>query len=208
MKKREKLLEQLVKQPSVLTSVAASVPNWAQLINLAEFRLQVAAQLESKGSEPARSRAAFIRSQDVDNFSSNREAWGVPNFSEELVAYSDFENGFMWRFRAHSTSWSENQYADQWFLTSIEARSITRYEFWTCDDGPDKLEFAIDGDYKSILLQLLSEQVYEVLVSPVFSSEDLAEYIANFSEDEEEYELDEVIEEYISQNPNFVSDNY
>jgi len=208
MKKREKLLEQLVKQPNVLTSVAASVPNWAQLVSVAEFRLQVAAQLESKGSEPARSRAAFIRSQDVDNFNSNREDWGVPNFSEELVEYGDFENGFMWRFRAHSTSWSENQYADQWFLTSIEARSITRYEFWTCDDGPDKLEFAIDGDYKSILLQLLSEQVYEVLVSPVFSSEDLAEYIANFSEDEEEYELDEVIEEYISQNPNFVSDNY
>jgi len=114
----------------------------------------------------------------------------------------------MWQFRAHSTSWSENQYADEWFLTSIEARSITRYEFWNCDEGPNTLDFAIDGNYKSILLQLLSEKVYEVLISPVFSSEELTDYIANYLEDEEECELEEVIEEYISQNPNFVSDNY
>lgn len=169
--------------------------------------MQIAQELESQDSEAAKSRAAFIRNQDADSFNFNRETWGIPDFAEGLVEYSDFKDGFMWRFRAHSTSWGENQYADQWFLTSAEAKSITRYEFWACDKGADKLEFAIDGDYKAILLQLLSEQVYEVLISPVFSNAELAEYIANFSEDEEEYELDEVIEECISQNPNFVPDN-
>jgi hypothetical protein len=208
MKKREKLLKQLVKQPSILTGILNSLPDWAQLIKEAEFRLEIAVKLESEGTEPAKTRASFIRSQDVENFNANREAWGIPNFAEELVEYNDFKDGFMWRFRAHSTSWGENQYADEWFLTSIEARSITRYEFWNCDEGPDTLDFAIDGDYKSILSQLLAEKVYEVLISPVFSREELAKYIADYSEDEEEYELEEVIEEYISQNPNFVSDNY
>jgi hypothetical protein len=204
MKKREKQLKELVKQPSVLAGIAELPFEWGQLIKSSEFRSEIASALETKGTEPAKTRAAFIRNQDADNFNANRETWGIPAFSEELVEASDFENGFMWRFRAHTTSWSENQYADQWFLTSLEARSISRYEFWSCDEGPDKLEFIIEGNYKSILSQLLAEQVYEVLISPVFSSEELAEYIANFSEDEEEYELEEVIEEYISQNPNYL----
>lgn len=205
MKKREKQLRELVKQPSVLAGIAELPLEWGQLIKSSEFRSEIAAALEAKETKAAKTRAAFIRNQDANNFNANREAWSIPAFSEKLVEISDFENGFMWRFRAHTTSWSENQYADQWFLTSLEARSISRYEFWSCDEGPDKLEFVIEGNYKSILSQLLAEQVYEVLISPVFSSEELAEYIANFSEDEEEYELEEVIEEYISQNPNYLT---
>ncbi|HET9502568.1 MAG TPA: hypothetical protein VFO93_03445 [Hymenobacter sp.] len=204
MKKREKQLRELVKQPSILAGITELPLEWEQLIKSSEFRSEIASALDAKGTEPAKTRAAFIRNQDATNFNANREAWGIPAFLEELVEVSDFENGFMWRFRAHTTSWSENQHADQWFLTSLEARSISRYEFWSCDEGPDKLEFVIEGNYKSILSQLLAEQVYEVLISPVFSSEELDEYIANFSEDEEDYELEEVIEEYISQNPNYL----
>ncbi|MBU6119247.1 hypothetical protein [Hymenobacter siberiensis] len=49
----------------------------------------------------------------------------------------------------------------------------------------------------------MAEHIYEVLVSPAFSKQELAEYIDDFSEDDKDYSLDEVIEEYISQNPNF-----
>ncbi|WP_216678790.1 hypothetical protein [Hymenobacter siberiensis] len=61
----------------------------------------------------------------------------------------------------------------------------------------------LNSFYKSILKQLLAEHIYEVLVSPAFSKQELAEYIDDFSEDDKDYSLDEVIEEYISQNPNF-----
>ena len=49
----------------------------------------------------------------------------------------------------------------------------------------------------------MAEHVYEVLISPAFSKEELTDYVNNFSEDDEDYSLDEVIEDYISQNPNF-----
>lgn len=65
------------------------------------------------------------------------------------------------------------------------------------------MNFVLTGSYKSILQQLLAEHIYEVLVSPAFSKKELMEYIDNFSEDGEDYSLEEVIEEYISQNSNF-----
>jgi hypothetical protein len=165
--------------------------------------LELAQRLEALETEASKSRASFIRNQDAENFNANRASWGIPNFSEELVSIDDFKNGFLWRFRAHTTSWSHNQHADEWFYTSLEARSVIRYEFWNCDEGPEKLDFVLTGDYKSILEQLLEEHIYEVLVSPAFSKEELADYIDNFSEEDEDYSLHEVIEEYISQNPNF-----
>ena len=168
-----------------------------------KFPLELAQRLEAIGTEASISRADFIRNQDAKNFDENRQVWGTPNFLENLVRIDDFKNGFLWRFRAHTTSWSHNQHADAWFYTSLETRSITRYEFWNCDEGPEKLDFVLYGNYKSILQQLLADHVYEVLVSPAFSTGELTAYIDGFSEDEEDYALEDVIEDYISLNPNY-----
>jgi predicted DNA-binding protein len=196
-------IEELVKQPSILASIVNSQTELENVGESIELRLELAQRLEALETEASRSRADFILNQNAENFNANREAWGVPNFSEELVTIDDFKNGFLWVFRAHTTSWSDNQYANEWFYTSLEASSVTRYEFWNCDEGPEKVDFILTGNYKSIIEQLLAEHIYEVLISPAFSKEELAEYIDNFSEDDENYSLDEVIEEYISQNPNF-----
>lgn len=196
-------IEELVKQPSTLASVVDSQTQLENVGDSSEVRLELACRLEALETEAAKSRAAFIRNQDAENFNANREAWGIPNFSEELVIIDDFKNGFLWRFRAHTTSWGDNQHADEWFYTSLEARSVTRYEFWNCDEGPEEVDFVLTGDYKSILKQLLEEHVYEVLVSPAFSKEELVEYTDNFSGDDEDYSLDEVIGDYISRNPNY-----
>ena len=203
MNNREMSIEELVKQPSILTLVINSPAELKEILDSSELRLEVVRRLEALGTEAAKSRAAFILSQDTTNFNANRVAWGIPNFSEELVEIDDFKNGFLWRYRAHTTSWGHNQRADEWFYTSLEARTITRYEFWDCDEGPEKVDFVLTGDYKTILEQILSERIYEVLISPVFSKEELAEYINNFSEAEGDYSLEEIIEDYISCNPNY-----
>ena len=203
MSKGKRSVEVLVKQPSILASVIDSVTELEIAGNSIELRSKLAQRLESLGTEASKSRAAFIQNQDTENFNANREAWGIPSFSEELVAITDFKNGFLWKFRAHTTSWGDNQYADEWFYTSLEARSVTHYEFWECDEGPEKVNFVFTGTYKAILQQLLADHVHEVLISPVFSKAELAEYIDNFSEDEEDYLLEDVIEDYISRNPNY-----
>ncbi|WP_460584040.1 hypothetical protein [Hymenobacter arcticus] len=203
MKNRKKNITKLINQVSILKGATDSYDSLLEIHKSKKLRTEISDKLEKIESEPAKSRATFIREQTVDNFDLNREEWGVPDFAEDLVRYDDFENGFLWRFRAHTTSWSENQYADQWFYTSLEARSVSRYEFWNCDAGPDKMDFAFEGDYKSILQQLLADHVHKVLISPAFSTEELAEYIAEFSEEEEDYELEDVIEDYISKNPNY-----
>lgn len=193
----------LINQASVLAEILDSSSDFSKITGIEELRIAIAENLENTGIEAAKSRADFIRKQSDDNFNLNRESWGIPNFTEDLVAIEDFENGFLWKFRAHTTSWSENQYADQWFYTSLEARSVKRYEFWNCDEGPDRMDFYFEGNYKSILLQLLADHVHEVLISPVFSVKELTEYIARFSQEEEGYELEDVIEDYISKNPNY-----
>ncbi|MDQ2793875.1 MAG: hypothetical protein M3Y12_07700 [Bacteroidota bacterium] len=196
-------IEELVKQPSILAAVIDSPAELETVGSSSELRSELANRLEALETEASKSRAAFIRNQDADNFNANREVWGIPNFSEELVEIDDFKNGFLWRFRAHTTSWNDNQHADGWFYTSLEARSVTRYEFWECDEGTEKANVVFTGTYKYILKQLLADHIHEVLISPAFSKEELVEYIANFSEDEEDYLLEEVIEDYISRNPNF-----
>jgi len=196
-------IEELVKQPSILASVVDSPTELESAGNSSELRLKLAQRLEALETQASKSRAAFIRNQDAEHFNANREAWGIPNFSEELVEVDDFKNGFLWRFRAHTISWGDNQHADEWFYTSLEARSVTRYEFWDCDEGPETADIVFTGTYKAILQQLLADHVHEVLISPVFSANELAEYIDNFSEDEEDYSLEEVIEDYISRNPNY-----
>lgn len=203
MKDRKAILEALIKQPSILTAVIDSPTELSELLATSGFEAEIARRLAKQGTQSAKSRAAFIRQQDPTIFKANREAWGIPAFRENLVDLSDFTHGFLWRFRAHTTSWGENQYADEWFFTSLEARSVTRYEYWSCDDGPDKMEIAFTGTYKSILQELLAEHVHEVLISPVFSHEELARYMATFSEDEEGYSLADLLADYISRNPNY-----
>ncbi|GAB2720765.1 hypothetical protein GCM10011495_36150 [Hymenobacter frigidus] len=203
MSNREMLIEELVKLPSILTAVVDSPEELENVGKSNELRLELAQRLEALETEASKSRAAFIRNQDAENFNANREAWGIPSFSEGLVEIDDFKNGFLWKFRAHTTSWNHNQHADEWFHTSLEARSVTRYEFRNCDEGPGKVDFVLTGNYKSILQQLLADHIHEVLISPVFSKDELAEYIDNFSEDEEDYLLEDVIEDYISRNPNY-----
>ena len=203
MNNRELLIEELVKLPSILASVVDSPAELENVGKSNELRLELAQRLEALETEASKSRAAFVRNQDAENFNANREAWGIPRFSEGLVEIDDFKNGFFWKFRAHTTSWNHNQHADEWFYTSLEARSITRYEFRNCDEGPEKVDFVLTGNYKSILQQLLADHIHEVLISPVFSKDELVEYIDNFSEDEEDYLLENVIEDYISRNPNY-----
>ena len=196
-------IEELVKQPSILASVVDSAIELENVHASSGLRTEIVNRLEALEAEASKSRAAFIQKQDVDNFIANREAWGIPQFSDELVAIEDFTNGFLWRFRAHSTSWGDNQHADEWFYTSLKARSITRYEFWDCDEGPAKRDFAINGNYKTILQRLLADHIHEVLISPVFSKEDLTKYIDDFSEKGNDYSLEDVMEDYISRNLNY-----
>ena len=196
-------IEELVKQPSILASVVDSPTELENVGDSSELRLELAQRLEALETEASKSRAAFIWNQNTENFNANREAWGIPNFSEELIEIDDFKDGFLWRFRAHTTSWGNNQHADEWFYTSLEARSVTRYEFWDCDERPEKADVVFTGTYKTILQQLLADHVHEVLISPAFSKDELAEYIDNFSEAAEDYLLEELIEDYISRNPNY-----
>lgn len=199
----KKSISTLVKKPSILAEVI-NTPNALDKVgDSSELRLELAQRLEALETEASKSRAAFIRNQNSENFNANREAWGIPNFSEELVEIDDFKDGFLWRFRAHTTSWGDNQHADEWFYTSLEARSVTRYEFWDCDERPEKADVVFTGTYKTILQQLLADHVHEVLISPAFSKDELAEYIDNFSEAAEDYLLEELIEDYISRNPNY-----
>ncbi|WP_216678792.1 hypothetical protein [Hymenobacter siberiensis] len=143
-------IEELVKKPSILASVVSSLVELENVGNSSELRLELAQRLEAVETEASKTRAAFIRNQEAQNFNANREAWGIPDFSEELVEIDDFKKGFLWRFRAHTTSWSHNQYADEWFYTSLEARSVTRYEFWNCDEEPEKVDFVLTGNYEAV----------------------------------------------------------
>jgi len=211
MKDREQYLRAALNEKSVLSYI---VQDHETLINLTASlcgRAEVATQLEAIDSDSAKSRAEFIRRQldgeeSKELFDTWREQWGIPCFQEGLVNASDFQGGFMWRFRDHTTSWSENQYAQEWFLVSTEAQTITRYEFWSCDDGPDECIEVVTGSYKQILEELLEAGVHEVLISPVFTTQELAEFMHAYAEDENDFTLEEIVEDYISRNPNFVAE--
>lgn len=173
--------------------------------------LKFADQLEATHRYNYISRANFIREQckGLDGkhlFDKYREDWGIWNFSEELVTVDDFRNGFLWRFRDHTTSWNDNQKAKTWFLTSGEGLFIRRYEFWTCDSGKDECIEVREGSFKEILLSLLKEGDYEVLTSPVFSRSELEAYIKNYKSMDGDYTIEEIIEDYIEGNPNYNND--
>jgi hypothetical protein len=176
-----------------------------------EAYLKFADQLEATHRYNYITRANFIREQckGLDGkqlFDKYRDDWGVWNFSEELVTVEDFKNGFLWRFRDHTTSWSYNQKAKAWFLTSGEGLFIKRYEFWTCDNEQDECIDVREGSFKEILLSLLKDGDYEVLTSPVFSRSDLEAYIKNYKPMDGDYSIEEIIEDYIEGNPNYNND--
>lgn len=170
--------------------------------------MTIADELEKTGDTDLIKRAEFIRRQcrgdkAEDLLNAYRERWGIPVFDEDLVTADDFERGFLSRFRDHTTSWADNQKAKAWFLSSFEARFVRVYEFWWCDNGPDEVVDTRIGDYKTILESLLADRDYEVLKSPVFTKTELDDFIKHFQHGTGGFSIDEIIECYISDNPNY-----
>ncbi|WBO83591.1 hypothetical protein [Hymenobacter yonginensis] len=211
MEDRQQYFESLLSSQPIIAEAIQYDEHLTHLTVSSDKGLVLAERLEAMASEVAKSRAEFIRQQiggsvAEELFETWREKWGVPLFQEKLVDVSDFRNGFMWRFRDHTTSWSENQQAQEWFLTSLEARTVTCYELWSCDEGPDQCMEELTGSYRQILEELLAADIYEVLISPVFTTAELSTFIEEFDKDEHDFTLEEIIEDYISRNPNFVAE--
>ena len=90
-----------------------------------DLYLKVANELEATLRLEYLARAKFIREQcKGDNgkelFDKYREEWNINNFDEDILTVDDFKRGFLWKFRDHTTSWSDNQKAKTWFLNSPE----------------------------------------------------------------------------------------
>jgi hypothetical protein len=174
--------------------------------------LKVAKQLENTYRHNYITRAKFIREQCDGNsgremFDKYSEDWGIWDFKEKLIAADDFKRGFLWCFRDHTTSWCDNQKAKHWFLTSPEALFVSRYEFWTCDNGIDECIEVREGNYKEILVSLLKDQDYEVLCSQVFSRTDLTDFINGYEPLNGDFSIEDIIENYIEPNPNYGEGN-
>lgn len=170
--------------------------------------LPVADELERTGDKNLIKRAEFIRRQcngdKAENiFNNYRENWGIPNFKEDLVTVADFQRGFLYRFRDHTTSWSDNQNAKEWFLNSFEARFVQIYELWSCNNGLEEIIETRTGDYKTILKSLLADRNYEVLTSSIFTKTELHDFIRNYRPVDGDFSIDEIIEDYINANPNY-----
>lgn len=174
-----------------------------------DLYLEIADEFEHTGKEELKARAAFISEQCEGKsgkliFDKYREIWGIPNFKEDILTVEDFKRGFLWTFRDHTTSWSDNLDAKAWFLTSEEARFVRHYEFWSWDNEVDECLEKRDGNYKIILDSLLKDGDYEVLQSPIFPNEELYEFIRGYSPQDGDFTIEEIIEDYISNNPNFI----
>lgn len=173
-----------------------------------DLYFNVADELKATNRHDYISRANFILEQlngtdGREVFDKSREDWGIWNFDENILTVEDFRRGFLWRFRDHTTSWNDNQKAKTWFLTSPEGLFVRRYELWACDKGFDECIEVREGGFKEILLELLKDGDYEVLCSPVFSKRELTDFIKNYQPQNGDYEIDEIIEEYIEANPNY-----
>jgi len=173
-----------------------------------DLYLQIANELTESKLAANKTRAEFIRMQcegaESENlFNRNREAWEIPNFDEDLITADDFKRGFLWCFRDHTPSWRQNQEAKQWFLNSSEATFVRCYELWMCDNGYDECIEIREGSYKEILISLLNDADYEVLTSPAFTNTELQHFIDNYDVEEGDFSIEEIIEEYISKNPNY-----
>jgi hypothetical protein len=146
--------------------------------------LQFADKLEKSPWDAAKTRAAFIKLQckgtdTEDLFNEYSESWGIPKFEDELVAYRDFRNGFLWTFRDHSTSWNEDEEARTWFYNHPEGRFARRYEYYSGDTGPEELLLIESGEYKHILRCIVKKhEDFSPLISPVFSKSELEDFYA------------------------------
>jgi hypothetical protein len=197
---------------TAISPILQFASNLGQLVkatrnNSIDDLLILANQLETSDSASVKARGTFIRLQckgleAEDLFEEYREGWGIPKFQESLLSASDFRNGFLWTFRDHTTSWSEDQEAREWFYTNLEARFIYNYEFWACDHGPEEIVFKESGDYKEILWTLVKQGDYGPMISPIFTKEELQEFLFQFDEDELGFEKEKLLE-IIIQNQNW-----
>jgi hypothetical protein len=173
-----------------------------------ELYFKTADELEKTNDKDLIKRAEFIRRQcngdTADKFfNDNRDSWGIPNFSEDLLTAEDFKRGFLFKFRDHTTSWSDNQKAKKWFLNSFESRFVQVYELWSCDNGPEEIIETRTGDFKTILESLLADGDYDVLTSAIFTKQELDNFIRTYQPKNGDFSIDEIIEDYISLNPNY-----
>jgi len=192
--------------PEQLDKVISSRTN--DLSESVDSYLDFADQLSQLNSEPAKTRAIFIklqcnRADAKDLFEQHRESWGIPKFDEELVTADDFRYGFLWTFRDHSTSWCEDGEARDWFYNHVEARFVRHYEFWACDNGPEEILLSETGGYKNIMWTIVkTHQDYSALASSIFTKQELIDYYNNFDEKTGDYNKDELLE-FIEENPNW-----
>ena len=173
-----------------------------------EQYLAVAAEMEQTGQPHYITRSQFILQQVDGNlgeeiFDQYCEDWEVWKFPEQILTVEDFKRGFLWLFRDHTTSWSANEKAKGWFLSSPEAFFVRRYELWSCDHGYDECIEVREGSYKEILNSLLLDGDYVVLASPIFSKSELDEFIMAYDPSDGDFTIQEIIEDYISCNPNY-----
>jgi hypothetical protein len=172
------------------------------------FLLSFANLLSDLNTTPAKTRASFIRLQiggidTEDLFEEHRESWGIPKFEENLLGIQDFKNGFLWRFRDHTTSWAEDVEAREWFYTHIEARFTRRYEFWSCDHGPEEMLTRESGDYKNILTSIINKHGnYTPFISPVFSHKELKTFYDAYNENDDGFYKGSLLE-IMQQNVNW-----
>jgi hypothetical protein len=175
----------------------------------ADMYLQAAAVLDKKDTVESKTRAEFIKLQcngisANGFFLANCESWGIPIFKENILSANDFRFGFLWRFRDHTTGWSENQLASEWFYTNIEANFARRWEFWANDNDKEEMVYTASGNYKEILFSLISKyHEYDVLLSPAFTQKDLLDSLSSYDETKGDYSKKELFDEFIVNNLNW-----
>lgn len=171
---------------------------------------EIAAALKRIGTKESNSRAEFILQQCSgepceDFFAANCESWGIPIFKEDILNVRDFKFGFLFSFRDHTSSWSEDYVAREWFYTSPEALFTKQWSLWNCDSGNEELTYSETGDYKQLLYLIASKYSdYEALKSPVFTMYELKAFAQMHAKQNTEYTEDELIENFLIQNPNWV----
>ncbi len=179
--------------------LSATLPVYNEVCNY----LQQADTAESK------SRAEFIRLQcsgkpDKDFFVSHCESWGIPIFKEEILTVDDFKFGFLWRFRDHTTAWSEDQEAREWFYTNIEAQLATEWQFIQeeNEEEDEKVIYTEFGSYKQIITTLANKHSeFEVLKNGLFTQTELQNFLDNYKGNE--FSKEELIENFLGWNPNW-----
>jgi len=207
---RSTYFDSVSKCRSPLLDLASALEGVAKAIqrDATQELLGFADHLEGLNNHSAKARAEFIRLQirgidTEDLFESYRESWGIPRFEDDLVRVTDFKNGFLWTFRDHSSSWNEDTEARNWFYAHVEARFARRYEFWSCDRGPEEMLLMESGDYKHLLTAIVTKHAdFSPLVSDVFSRNELRAFYDNHDENENGFAKESLLE-ILQQNINW-----